>query len=165
MPPGGLRPSAAREGNLVISLKRLSIALAVLAALGLLQPARALAGGETLKRSVGNLTQGPLDIVLAPASAGVQIWRNLHNIEDTTGVRVAYTVPGFAWITGLNAFSGVLRVVAGTFELLPGIGLLFTDREMTPLFAPAEKAGALVQYDTKVYPVKFGVEYGAGEAE
>jgi hypothetical protein len=149
----------------VISLKRLSIVLAVLAVLGLLQPTRALAGGETLKRAVGNLTQGPLDIALAPAAAGVQIWHNLHNIEDTTAVRVAYTAPGFLWITGLNAFAGVIRVVAGGFELLPGMGLLFTDREMTPLYAPAEKADALVQYDTRIYPVKFGVEYGAGEAE
>jgi len=149
----------------VTSLKRLSIGLAVLAVLGLLQPARAHARGETLKRAVGNITQGPLDVVLAPATAGVQLYHNLTTIEDTTAVRVAYAGPGFVWVTGLNAFAGVLRMVAGTFELLPGIGLLFTDREMTPLYAPAEKAGALVQYDTPVYPIKFGVEYGAGESE
>lgn len=149
----------------MISLKRLSVALAAVAALGLLQPAQAQARGETLKRAFGNITQGPLDVVLAPATAGVQLWHNLRTVQDTTGVRVAYAVPGFFWATGVNAFSGVLRVVAGTFELLPGIGLVFTDREMTPLFDPVEKADALVAHDTPVYPIKFGVEYAAGEAE
>ena len=97
--------------------------------------------------------------VLSPVVAGQTIYPNLQDIDDSTGVRVAYPVPGFVWVTFVQAGTAVLRGVAGAFELLPGIGLLFFDAELDPLFDPAEDNEALVEFDWPVYRLKFGVNY------
>ena len=117
------------------------------------------AGTETLKRSVENLTLWPLDLVLSPVVAGKTVYTNLQDIGDSTAVRVAYPVPGFVWVTFVQAGAAVLRGVAGAFELLPGIGLLPFDAELDPLFDPADENEALVDFDWPVYRLKFGVNY------
>ncbi len=128
----------------------------------LLTPTSALAGPETLKRSFGNMIQGPIDLVLAPITAGIVEYRNLKNIDDTTAVRVFWVVPGYIWLLGLHLGASVLRTLAGVFELLPGLVLLFTDAEMDPLFAPSEKSEAVIwDYPTTVFDFKLGVDYTA----
>lgn len=143
----------------MLSLPRAAalVALAVLCIA--LAPARAEAGGETLKRSAGNILQAPIDFVLSPVVAGKTVYVNLTNINDSTGVRYFYPVPGFVWLTGVQLGASVLRGVSGLFELLPGIGLLFFDREMTPLFDPVERGNALYENDMQFFRFKFGVDY------
>lgn len=124
-------------------------------------PTPALAGTETLKRSVSNILSGPFDIVLCPITGGMATYRNIKNIDDSTGVRVAYALPGYIWMVTLFAGTSVLRVVAGFIELLPGIVLLFTDSELGPLFAPADRAEGLWEWDTPVVEFKVGIDYSA----
>jgi hypothetical protein len=119
----------------------------------------ALAGGETLKRSIQNLTLFPLDLALSPIVAGKTTYQNLRDIDDSDAVRVAYTVPGFAWLTFVQAGTACLRGLTGVFEILPGIGLLPFDAELDPLFDPAEENEALVDYETPVLNFRFGVSY------
>ena len=140
------------------TVARLRVGLALTFAL--LAPLSAQAGTETLKRSVSNLLFAPLDLVLSPVVAGKTVVNNLQNIEDTTAVRVAYTAPGFVWLTGLNAGASVLRALTGALELVPGIVLLaLPESEMSPLFDPAIRGDALVDAETPVMPVRFGVDY------
>lgn len=121
------------------------------------------AGTETFKRSIENLTQWPFDLALSPVVAGRTVYQNLRDIDDSDAVRVAYTIPGFAWVTFVQAGTACLRGVAGVFELLPGIGLLPFDAELDPIFDPPVDNEALVDFETPVYWFKFGVAYtGAG---
>jgi hypothetical protein len=60
---------------------------------------------------------------------------------------------------GVQAGSGVTRVLTGVIEFLPGLGLFFFDADLDPLFAPAERAQALVDYNTPPLNVKFGITY------
>lgn len=141
--------------------RRTAAALALCAFV--LAPGSALAGGETLKRAVGNLLQAPIDLALSPITAGIVEARNLRNVEDTTGVRIGYVVPGYLWLTGLTAGGSILRLLAGAFELLPGIPLLFTDAELSPLFDPAEKGeGRILDQPTPVMDIKIGLDYTGG---
>lgn len=140
------------------SVARLRASLVL--ALALVVPLSAHAGPETLQRSVSNLLFAPLDLVLSPVVACKTVVENLMNIEDTTAVRVAYTAPGVVWLTGLNAGASVLRAATGVLELVPGIVLLaLPGSEMTPLFDPAIRGQALVDAETPVMPVRFGVDY------
>ena len=118
-----------------------------------------MASPETLKRSVENLTQWPLDLALSPVVAGKTIVQNLQDIDDSTAVKIAYPVPGFAFVTMVQAGSAVLRGVTGIFEFLPGLGLLFFETDLDPLFDPADENEGLVDFETPVYHVKFGVSY------
>ncbi len=125
-----------------------------------LTAAPAQAGYETLKRSVENIVWSPFDLVTAPVVAGQAVVNNLRNIDDTPGVRIAYTVPGYLWLTGVQVGASLLRAVSGGLELPVGIALLpFPGLETDALFDPATRAEALVDYETPPHHIKFGVDY------
>jgi hypothetical protein len=142
-------------------LSRLGSACA-LALLVALAPAGASATTATLKRSVQNLTLWPLDLALSPVVACKTVYDNLNSINDSTGVRIAYPIPGVIWTTAVQVGASVLRGVTGVFELVPGLILAPLDADMDPLFDPAEENPALVDYDNPVYRVKFGTNYTTG---
>jgi hypothetical protein len=139
---------------------RLALVGAVLALIFVVS-SPASASPETLKRSVENLTQWPLDLVLSPVVAGQTTYTNLRDIDDSAPVRVAYTVPGFAWLTFVQLGSACLRGVSGALEFLPGLGLVFFDADLDPLFDPAVDQEALVDFENPVYSLKFGVGYSS----
>ncbi|MEN8159249.1 MAG: hypothetical protein ABFS41_04160 [Myxococcota bacterium] len=140
----------------------LSGLLAATVALGVAAPAQATT--DVLQRSFENMPQGILDSVLAPVTAGQSIYNNLQNIEDTPGVRIAYTVPGYLWNTMGNFGGGVIRTLTGVLELPTGIILLFTDAEVDALLHPVEANESLILYDEyeDIYRVKFGMHYTGG---
>jgi hypothetical protein len=151
-------------------------ATATAALLITLIPAPAQASPETLRRSLGNILQSPIDVVLAPIVAGRTLVANLRDIEDTTAVQVAYAAPGFVWLSGVQVGAAVLRGVAGCIELLPGIFLMPFETDIDPLFDPADRGAALVEYENplaendvaKWFPlitwnVRFGVTYTSAE--
>ncbi len=117
------------------------------------------ASPETLKRSIENMTQWPLDLALSPVTAGKSVYEGVREIDDSNAVRVAYPIPGFAWNTFVNAGCSVLRGVTGALEFLPGLGLLFFEADLDALFDPPQENEALVDFENPVYDVKFGVIY------
>lgn len=126
---------------------------------GLVAAPPASASPETLKRSVSNILFGPFDIVFAPVVGSQTVYRNIQDIDDSMWVRVAYVVPGVVWNTTLEMGSGIIRCFTGLLEFVPGLGLLPFEADLDPLFSPVEKADALVDQDTPVLNIKFGVDY------
>ena len=120
----------------------------------------AAASPETLKRSMSNIIGGPFDVAFSPVTAANGVYRNLSDIDDSLGVRIAYTLPGFVWNMGLGVGAGAIRVFAGVLELIPGIFLLPFSTDIDPIFAPGEKGDALIDYDTPPLNVKWGIYYG-----
>ena len=119
----------------------------------------AAASSATLKRSLTNLAFGPLDFALSPVTGATGVYRNLQDIDDSTGVRIAYAVPGVVWNTAFNMGGSVLRIFTGALELIPGIILLPFDADMDPLFAPPERAPALIDEETDWLSIKIGIDY------
>jgi hypothetical protein len=117
------------------------------------------ASPQTLKRSVENLVLWPVDLVLSPVVAGKTVYTNLQDIDDSDAVRVAYTIPGFAWVTFVQLGSACIRGLTGVLEFLPGVGLLFFDADLDPLFDAAEDNEALVNFENPVFNFKFGISY------
>jgi hypothetical protein len=116
---------------------------------------------ETLKRSVGNILFAPLDIAASPITAGKALYNNLREIDDSRWVRIVFPVPGYGWLLGVQIGGGAIREIAGLLELLPGLGLLFFDADLDPLYDPAERNDALVEVQTPPLKIKFGVNYVA----
>lgn len=115
---------------------------------------------STLKRSLQNLTQWPLDVVLSPVVAAKDIITNLQEIDDSLAVKIFYPVPGWVWNTMVQGGAGVLRGVTGVIEFVPGVILLpFPDAELDPLFDVAEDQDGLVQWENGVFDIKFGISY------
>jgi hypothetical protein len=155
--------------------RRLAAALVAIALLAL-SPTVAQASPETLRRSLGNIIQSPLDVVLAPVVAGRTLVGNLRDIDDTLPVQVFYAAPGFVWLTGVQVGAAVLRGVAGLIELVPGIFLLPFETDIDALYDPADRGAALVEFENplaedgvaKWFPmitwnVRFGVTYTSAE--
>jgi hypothetical protein len=140
-------------------LRRAVVALAAAGAVSLALAAPAAASPETLKRSVTNIAFAPLDIVLAPVVAGKTIYNNMRDIDDSRWVRIVYPLPGFVWTTGVQIGGGILREVTGLIELLPGLGLVFLEADLDPLYDPIERGEALVDVETDQITIKFGMNY------
>jgi hypothetical protein len=147
MPPPKLR-----------ALRRAALLLAVAASLSwLAQPAHA--SPQTLRRSLGNILFAPFDLVLSPVVATRSIYHNMRSVDDSTAVRVFYALPGFAWNTGVQGMAAVVREITGLIEFVPGLGLLFFDTDLAPLFAPVERGDALLDVETPPLRIKLGVDY------
>lgn len=138
----------------------LRLGMAVAALLLLLAPALpASASSETIKRSVTNLLLGPVDFALGPITGARITYRNLHDIDDTTGVRVAYALPGVAWNASMQMAGGVLRVFTGVVEFVPGLILIPFEADMDPLFSMVERQDALIDVEYDWITLKAGVDY------
>ena len=146
--------------NFGIRTAGLVAALAVLAA----APGTANATGETLKRATSNLLMAPFDMALSPFVAGKTIYTNMRDIDDTTAVRVTYALPGYVFLTGVQLGASTIRLISGVLEFIPGLGLLFFDTDLDPLYDPAERGEGLVDYDTRFLNVKFGIDYTGASA-
>jgi hypothetical protein len=143
------RPLAGRAGALA--------AAALLLGPGLAAPAAA--SPETIKRSVTNILLGPADFALGPITGARITYRNLHDIDDTTAVRVAYAVPGVAWNASMQMAGGVLRVFTGVVEFLPGLILIPFEADMDPLFSMVERQEALIEVEYDWITLKAGINY------
>jgi len=138
----------------------LALLAATIAAVGVaLAPAPAEASPATMQRALGNILWSPLDLALSPIVAFSTLNRNIRDIDDTTAVRVAYYVPGYLWLVGLQIGSAGIRGITGALELLPAIPLLFMDADLDPLFDPVERGEALVEFENPLLNVKFGINY------
>jgi hypothetical protein len=122
----------------------------------------ALASPETLKRSVSNLTQAPLDLLFSPMNGLLAVITQMNEQEDPVAVRVVFAVPGVIWNTGVNIGASVIRFITGGIEFVPGVFLFPFDADLDSLYSPVENAAALVEFDTPccIY-VKFGLDYTA----
>ena len=162
---------------MILGLRRSTGLVAALLASALLavSPTMAQASPETLRRALGNIVQSPIDVVLAPVVAGRTLINNLRDVEDTRAVQVAYAVPGYFWLVGVQTGAAVLRGVAGALELLPGILLLPLETDLDALYDPADRGAALVELENPLaetswqynpfisFDVRFGVTYTSAE--
>jgi hypothetical protein len=141
-------------------------ALALFAAtLAVFAPTPAFATPETLKRSAGNILFAPFDIAASPITAGKALYTNLREIDDARWKRIVFPIPGYLWILGVQIGGGALREIAGLLELVPGLGLLFFDADLDPLYGPIERNEALVDLETPPLKIKFGVNYVASPGQ
>lgn len=142
-----------------MSSRRFASVIAAISLFGF-AAAPAAASPQTIKRSIENLTQWPLDVALSPVVAARDIIVNMQEIEDSLAVKIFYPVPGFVWNTMVQGGAGVLRGVTGAIEIVPGVLLLpFPDADIDPLFDPADENDGLVQWENGIYDVKFGISY------
>jgi len=124
-------------------------------------PTPAFASPETLKRSAGNILFAPFDIAASPFAAGKALYTNLQEVDDPGWMRIVFPIPGYVWMLGVQIGGGALREIAGLLELVPGLGLLFFEADLDPLFDPVERNEALVDLETPPLRIKFGVNYVA----
>ena len=118
----------------------------------------AQASPETILRATSNVLFSPLDLVLSPVVAARTVYVNMQDIDDSTGVRVAYAVPGVAWNTGVQFGGAIIRGISGLLEMPAGLLLIPFEADMDPLYDPAERGEALVDRGES-FPVKFGINY------
>jgi hypothetical protein len=164
---GGGRTALGATRALVVSTREFFIAALALFAstLAVLAPTPASATPETLKRSVGNILFAPFDIAASPVTAGKALYTNLREIDDARWKRIVFPIPGYVWILGVQIGGGAIREIAGLLELVPGLGLLFFESDLDPLFDPAERNEALVEVETPPLRIKFGVNYVASPTQ
>ena len=141
-------------------LRRLALALG-LAALFSLPALPVRATPATLRRALGNMLGGPMDVLLAPVVGPKMTVDNLRFIDDSPGVRAFWALPGVVWNTGIVIGLGVIREMTGLLELGPGFLLFFSESDLDPMLAPVEDSDALLDYETSILHFRFGMFYTA----
>lgn len=128
-------------------------------------PARA--GVAPLKRSIENVTQGPLDAVLAPFTVGQTTYRNLSADNGSTGGKVFLAPVTYFALLIANSVASCFRTWTGALEFPVALGALaampFTDKDPPPFF-DVKSSDALVEHPSEAFDVKFGV-YHIGRSE
>jgi hypothetical protein len=144
------------------------IAAGLIVALPLLRADSVLAGGQTLKKSVGNMTQAPLDLALIPATSTATIARGLVGSKTYSPFAKVLMAP-FAFTLG-TTFCSLLSLTTATIRLLDGVAsfpvglaVLPTDKEAPSLYNHVPNARAMVDHDTKPYHFNFGIYYCEGQ--
>ena len=149
MIPVPLRPRRRERRSLARKVRAAgALLVSCLALLG--TAPRADASPDVLRRSFSNMIGGPLDMALSPFTGILTLARNLEEIDDSTGVRLTFALPGWVWLTGLNFFSGAIRTVSGALEVPPGVILFPFETDIEPLFDSVEDAGAMIELDNPV---------------
>ncbi len=128
--------------------------IAAVLLLAALYPAPAAASPDTLRRGLGNIMMGPFDMLLAPVQGIYTVARNLDDIDDSEGVRIGYAIPGWGWLTLLNFGCGMIRVLTGALETVPGVVLFASENDLDPLFDPVEDARALFEWDNPLIEIE-----------
>jgi hypothetical protein len=144
------------------------LATALIIALSFCRVEAVLAGGQTLKNSVGNMTQAPLDLALIPATSVTTIYRALIGSKTYSPLAKVLMSP-FAFTLGttfcslLSLTTGGLRLLDGVASLPVGLAVLPTDKEIPLVYHRVENAPAMVDHDTRAYHVNFGIYYCQGK--
>ena len=133
---------------------RKSALLSLVALLVGLAPAPASATPDTLRRGLGNIMMGPFDMALSPIQGIYTVARNLEDIDDTPGVRFAFAIPGWGWLTMVDFGGGMIRTLTGALETIPGVILFASEADVEPLFDPVDDAGALFEWDNPLIDIE-----------
>lgn len=137
------------------SLRRASVFLCTLALVASITASSpAAASPDTIRRGFSNIVGGPMDMILSPITAIMTVATNLQDIDDSTGVRLAYFLPGWIWLSGLNFGAGGIRTITGCLEMLPGVILFPFETDIDPLFDPVEDAGALIELENPLVDIE-----------
>ncbi len=101
----------------------------------------------------------PTDLILSPFIAGRDQYARMQDYDDTTGVIVAYTVPGYVFLTAIQVYSSAIRLVAGALEFVPGLLTFFREGSTTPYFYDQHNGEALINEDWGPCPIRIGMSY------
>jgi hypothetical protein len=136
---------------------------AILACLTLgLGPQQASADATQLCRSFTAVLLAPGDIIAAPYIAYSDIRTNMADYDDSRGVKIAYTVPGYAFLNFVQVWGTGIRIVAGALEFLPGLFTLFREGSPSAFFQNWEEGEALYSEDWGPCPIRVGSSYTSG---
>jgi hypothetical protein len=139
------------------------VAVLLVAASTLLWSPSAHAKAETLKRSVSNILQAPLDFALMPYTSVDTLVRNYYMSKRTSALEKVMITPviGVIYLPSCVFASGFLpaeRLIEGVFMLPVGVATAGTDADIY-LYDPVHgKRGAVVDEE----PFYFGARYCEG---
>jgi len=146
------------QGTGSLSLRTALLALAFAVAVSG-TPGQASADASQLCRAGSNLVLAPFDTLLAPYIAGKDEYYGLTEIDDPMALKVAGAAPGYVFLLGMQVGGTLIRLIAGVFEIIPGVVTLFREEAQPPLFRSGEDAWAIFADQYGPCPVKVGISY------
>jgi hypothetical protein len=144
-----------------MSLVRLTALVGTVGLLCTLGSAPAKADATQLCRSITTMLLAPTDALAAPYIAGRDEYVRMEENDDTTGVKIAYTVPGYVFLTGVQVYGAAIRLVAGALEFVPGLITLFREGSTMPYFYDQHYGEALYSAEWGPCPIRVGTSYTA----
>ena len=112
-----------------------------------------------LCRSFMNMGLAPFDIVLSPFIVAKDEYYGLTEMDDEPIIQIVSTVPGYFWLNTVQVGGGVIRFIAGIFELPGGVVALFTGNPSTPMYRSQDETWQMYNAEWGPCPFRFGSSY------
>ena len=135
----------------------LGVALACLFTVAV--PKQAHADGSQLCRAGMNLALFPFDIVLSPFITAKDMYYGLTEIGDEVLIQIVATVPGYFYLNTVQVGGGIIRGLAGIYEIPPGLFTLFREGDSGALYRSQDETWQMVNKDFGPCPFRFGSSY------
>ncbi len=140
------------------SLLRATLFFALIGILLGAQPRYARADPSQLCRAFSSITLAPTDILFAPYISGRDAYGALSEEGHPYKVWVSF-LPSYPVFIVIQVGGTVIRIVAGVFEILPGLVSLFAEEAGQPLFAQQDQAPQIYRSELGPCPVRIGTSY------
>ncbi len=144
----------------LVSRRATTAALAL--AVGLLAfatPRDASADAAQFCRANMNVLLAPFDIALAPFISAKDMYYGLTEVDDEILIKITAAGPGYVYLTVVQIGGGVIRVVAGLFEWLPGLFTIRREGTTGALFRSQDETWQMWSTEVGPCPIRFGSSY------
>lgn len=128
------------------------------AAIAAATPGSAAADATQLCRGFTSVVLAPTDVVLGPFISARDTYGALTVPGEPYKVWISY-LPSYPFFLGIQTGGAVLRVVAGAFEILPGLVGLFSEESAPPLFRQQDEARQIFSGELGPCPLRVGSSY------
>ena len=146
---------------MVLAPRRAAVAVLALA-VGLLTfatPREASADAAQFCRANMNIVLAPFDIALAPFISAKDMYYGITEVDDEILIKIFAAAPGYVYLTFVQMGGGVIRLIAGLFEIPGGLVALWTGNASGALFRSQDESWNMYNADWGPCPVRFGVSY------
>ncbi len=139
-------------------LLRATLTFVFFAALATATPRTAAADATQLCRGFTSVVLAPSDVLLGPFISARDTYGALAVPGEPYKVWISY-LPSYPFFLGIQTGGAVLRVVAGAFEILPGLVGLFSEESAPPLFRQQDEARQIFSGELGPCPLRVGSSY------
>lgn len=139
-------------------LVRAALSLATAGVLLAAAPRSARADPSQLCRAFSTVLLSPTDVALAPYISARDAYGALSAPGEPFRVWISF-LPAYPFFLTIQTGGAVIRAVAGTFEIVPGLIGLASDKAGPPLFAQQDQARQVYSADPGPCPVRVGSSY------
>ncbi len=122
-------------------------------------PSPAKADASQICRAFTTLALAPTDLLVIPYIVPLDLYTGYTDQSDHWVAQYVGFLPGIVWLGAMQVGGTAIRLVAGTFEIIPGLITLPREKSPSALFTSQDEAEAVYSGEVGPCPIRIGTHY------